>query len=73
MKRTLSVLGSSGSIGRQTLTVAEACGHRVAALTVNRSAELAEDQARQFRPRLAVAVDRAAADDLRVRLSDTET
>ena len=73
MKRTLSVLGSSGSIGRQTLTVAEACGHRVAALTVNRSAELAEAQARQFRPRLAVAVDRAAADDLRVRLSDTET
>ena len=73
MKRTLSILGSSGSIGRQTLKVAEACGHRVAALTVNRSAELAEAQARQFRPRLAVAVDRAAADDLRVRLSDTET
>lgn len=71
MKRTLSILGSSGSIGRQTLKVAEACGHAVAAITVNRSAELAEEQARRFNPRLAVAVDEAAAADLRVRLSDT--
>ena len=71
MKRTLSILGSSGSIGRQTLKVAEACGHEVAAITVNRSAELAEEQARRFNPRLAVAVDEAAAADLRVRLSDT--
>ena len=71
MKRTLSILGSSGSIGRQTLKVAEACGHEVAAITVNQSVELAEAQARQFRPRLAVAVDEAAAADLRVRLADT--
>ena len=54
MKRTLSILGSSGSIGRQTLKVAEACGYEVAAITVNKSAELAEAQARQFHPRLAV-------------------
>ncbi len=66
MKRTLSILGSSGSIGQQTLKVAQACGHRVAAITVNRSVELAEAQARQFQPRLA----RAAA-ELRVRLADT--
>lgn len=71
MKRTLSILGSSGSIGRQTLKVAEACGHEVAAITVNQSVELAEAQARRFRPRLAVAVDEAAAADLRVRLADT--
>ena len=71
MKRTLSILGSSGSIGRQTLKVAEACGHEVAAITVNRSAELAEEQARRFNPRLVVAVDETAASDLRVRLSDT--
>ena len=57
MKRTLSILGSSGSIGRQTLKVAEACGHRVAAITVNRSVELAEAQVRKFRPGLVVAVD----------------
>ena len=71
MRRTLSILGSSGSIGRQTLKVAEACGHGVAAITVNKSAELAEAQVRRFKPRLAVAVDEGAANHLRVRLADT--
>ncbi|MCI8808042.1 MAG: 1-deoxy-D-xylulose-5-phosphate reductoisomerase [Oscillospiraceae bacterium] len=73
MKRTLSILGSSGSIGRQTLKVAECCGHDVAAITVNASVERAEEQARRFKPRLAVAVDENAAADLRVRLADTGT
>lgn len=71
MKRTLSILGSTGSIGRQTLDVAQVCGHQVAALTVNRSVELAEQQARQFQPRLVVAVDESAARDLKQRLADT--
>ena len=71
MKKTLSILGSTGSIGRQTLKVAEACGHEVAALTVNRSVELAEAQARKFRPKLVAAVDENAAADLCVRLADT--
>ena len=70
MKRSISVLGSTGSIGRQTLEVAEACGHRVAALTVNRSVDLAEEQARKFRPELVAAVDETAAAELRVRLAD---
>lgn len=72
MRRTLSILGSSGSIGRQTLDVAAACGHEVVAITVNRSINLAEEQARQFRPKLAVAVDGKAAADLRARLADTD-
>lgn len=71
MKRTLSILGSTGSIGRQTLDVAQVCGHQVAALTVNRSVELAEQQARQFQPQLVVAVDESAAQDLKQRLADT--
>ena len=71
MKRTLSILGSTGSIGRQTLDVAQTCGHQVAALTVNRSVELAEQQARQFQPQLVVAVDESAAQDLKQRLADT--
>lgn len=71
MKRILSILGSSGSIGQQTLKVAECCGHEVAAIAVNRSVELAEAQVRKFRPRLAVAADENAAADLRVRLADT--
>ncbi|MDE6260777.1 MAG: 1-deoxy-D-xylulose-5-phosphate reductoisomerase [Oscillospiraceae bacterium] len=73
MKRTLSILGSSGSIGQQTLKVAEVCGYEVAAITVNKSVELAEAQARQFRPRLVVAVDESAANHLRIRLADTDT
>ena len=73
MKRTLSILGSSGSIGRQTLKVAECWGPEVAAITVNASVEWAEEQARRFRPQLAVAVDENAAADLRVRLADTGT
>ena len=71
MRRTLCVLGSSGSIGQQTLKVAEHCGHQVAAMTVNRSVELAEAQARQFNPRLMAAADEGAAADLRLRLADT--
>ena len=71
MRRTLSILGSSGSIGQQTLKVAEHCGHEVAAITVNRSVELAEAQARKFQPRIVAAADEDAAADLRVRLADT--
>ncbi|MEG1592827.1 MAG: hypothetical protein RR350_00370, partial [Oscillibacter sp.] len=37
MTHTISLLGSTGSIGRQTLEVAEQLGLRVAALTANRS------------------------------------
>ncbi len=71
MKRTLSILGSTGSIGRQTLDVARACGHQVAALTVHRSVDLAEEQARKFQPELVAVVDENAAGDLKQRLADT--
>ena len=73
MKRNLSVLGSTGSIGRQTLEVAETCGHRVCALVVNKSTDLAEAQARKFRPALLVAADEGAAAELKLRLADTDT
>ena len=72
MRRNISILGSTGSIGRQTLEVAQACGHRVSAIAVHSSVELAEEQARQFRPRLVAVVDEAAAADLKVRLADTD-
>ena len=73
MSKTISILGSTGSIGRQTLDVAEQMGLRVAALTANSSVEQMEAQCRQFRPRLAVMTDESAAKDLAVRLADTET
>lgn len=73
MSKTISILGSTGSIGRQTLDVAEQMGLRVAALTANASAERLEAQVRKFRPALAVLTDEAAARDLAVRLADTGT
>ena len=73
MSKTISILGSTGSIGRQTLDVAEQMGLRVAALTANASVERMEAQCRQFLPRLAVMTDESAAKDLAVRLADTET
>ncbi len=73
MTNTISILGSTGSIGRQTLDVAKQLGLRVAALTANSSVERAEEQARKFRPCLVVMTDEAAARDLAVRLRDTET
>ena len=72
MSKKITLLGSTGSIGRQALEVIEACGMSVAALTANRSVELLERQARRFRPELTVAADEKAASDLRVRLADTD-
>ena len=71
MSKRISILGSTGSIGRQSLDVIAACGMSVAALTANSSVERMEEQARQFKPELAVLVDEKAAADLRVRLADT--
>ena len=71
MSRCISILGSTGSIGRQTLEVMSALGMEAAALTAHSSVRLLEEQARRFRPELAVLVDEKAAADLRVRLADT--
>ena len=71
MSRCISILGSTGSIGRQTLEVMSALGMEAAALTAHSSVKLLEEQARRFRPELAVLVDEKAAADLRVRLADT--
>ena len=54
MSKTISILGSTGSIGRQALDVAEQMGLRVAVLTAHSSVERMEEQVRQFQPRLAV-------------------
>ena len=67
----ISLLGSTGSIGRQSLEVIQACGMKVGALTANSNVARMEEQARQFQPRLAVMMDEQAAADLKVRLADT--
>lgn len=71
MSKCVTILGSTGSIGRQSLEVIAACGMEVAALAANSSVKLMEEQARKFKPELAVLADEKAAGDLRVRLADT--
>ena len=71
MSKTISLLGSTGSIGRQSLEVIEALGLQISALTANRSADILEEQCRKFRPRLAVCMDPAAAETLKIKLADT--
>ena len=71
MSKKITVLGSTGSIGRQSLEVIAACGMEAVALAANSSAKLMEGQARRYRPALAALADERAAADLRVRLADT--
>ena len=72
MTRTIALLGSTGSIGRQTLDVARELKLRVAALAAGSSVDLLEAQAREFSPRLAVLYDAGAAAELRRRLAGTD-
>ncbi len=72
MTSGISILGSTGSIGRQTIDIVRKFGMRVTALTTNCNAELLEAQAREFRPKLVAAMDADAARSLRVALADTD-
>ncbi len=69
----LSLLGATGSIGRQTLDVAEHLGLSVCAMAAGSRVRELEEAARRFRPKLAALYDEKAAADLRQRLADTET
>ena len=72
MTKAISVLGCTGSIGRQTLQVASELGLQVVALAANASVDLVEQQVRQFQPRLVVLYREDAAQELRQRLSDMD-
>lgn len=72
MTKMISVLGSTGSIGRQTLEVVRELGLSVAALTASTQVDLMEQQVREFKPALAVMYDRDAAKVLRERLHDMD-
>ena len=72
--KALAVLGSTGSIGEQTLAVAEAFpeSYRVVALAAGRNVEKLADQVRRFRPELVSVADPADAEVLRRRLEGME-
>lgn len=69
----IALLGSTGSIGTQSLDVCRMHGYRVVCLTANRRVDLMETQIREFRPGLVSMMDPVAADDLRTRVADTGT
>ena len=69
MSKTISLLGSTGSIGRQTLEVCREQGIRVAALTARGSIGRLEEQVREFRPRLAAVYELEPAMELARRLA----
>ena len=71
MVKCVSILGSTGSIGRQTLDVISRLpGIRVGALTAGKSVERMEDQCRAFHPQLAVMATPEAAQALADRIQD---
>ena len=72
MMHSISILGSTGSIGRQTVAVAEHLGLHVRALTTNRNIRLVEEQARRLHPAFVAVYDETAAKALRIALADTD-
>ncbi|MBQ6706974.1 MAG: 1-deoxy-D-xylulose-5-phosphate reductoisomerase [Clostridia bacterium] len=68
--KKLVLLGSTGSIGCQTLEVAEAAGYEVIGLAAGRQIEPLEQQIRRFHPKTVAVYDEQAARDLTVRVAD---
>lgn len=73
MKKKISVLGSTGSIGTQTLDVAANLGCEIETLAAHSNIGLLEDQIRRFHPEFAVCTDKNAANTLKTRVGDTNT
>lgn len=71
--KNLSILGSTGSIGTQSLETARKCGYSVSALSAYSNVDLIEGQIREFKPKIAALVDENAAKELKIRVADTET
>jgi len=67
----LSLIGSTGSIGRQTLDVLDHLGKRPTALAAGSNVTEMENQCRRYLPKLAVLSNERAALDLKARLADT--
>ena len=73
MVKNVSILGSTGSIGRQSLDIISRMSDvRVSALTAGTSVELMAEQCRKFSPRLAVMATEAAANALKEAISDLD-
>lgn len=72
IEKTITLLGSTGSIGTQALDVARAHGIKIKALAAGKNAELLEAQAREFKPSTVALSDEKLAKQLKVSLADTD-
>ena len=72
MTKNLSILGSTGSIGTQSLETARKCGYSVSALSAYSNVDLIEEQIREFKPQIAALVDENAAKELKNRVADMD-
>ena len=70
MVKCVSILGSTGSIGRQSLDIISRMDISVCALTAGTNVERMAQQCREFKPKLAVMSSEAAARDLEAKISD---
>lgn len=70
--KKIAILGSTGSIGTQTVDILPSIDAEIVALTTNRRIDLLEEQARALRPKMVCAFDEAAARDLKIKLADTD-
>ncbi len=69
--KKLVILGSTGSIGTQTIDILDSIDAQVCAITVNTNIERAEQQARLLHPQLVGVYDKKRAEELKLRLKDT--
>ena len=72
-EKSIAILGSTGSVGKQTVEIAEFHNYNVDLLTASSSVAEMERQARLLKPKSCVLTDENAANDLKIKLSDTET
>lgn len=73
MIQNISILGSTGSIGTQTLDVVDKLHLNVTALTANSNVKLMEEQIRKYKPQIAVLFDESKAKELQLAVNDTDT
>ena len=70
--KKIAILGSTGSIGTQTVDILPSIDAEVVALTTNRRINLLEEQARALHPKMVCAMDENAAKALKIKLADTD-
>lgn len=70
--KKIAILGSTGSIGTQTVDILPSIDAEVVALTTNRRINLLEEQARALHPKMVCAMDESAAKELKIKLADTD-